>query len=253
MINTIVNHNNKIKNIENNFANCSHVREVFEKTKNLRNHVFGPPRPHNWWRELVLTVIVISGAIRTMITLGNKYLVPRAIKCIQRNLDVNTERVPTISENLPQVQHVKYVEVRSVDEIKIMLEHLFQEQNKTWNEIRRTVNETQGRAINPVRADDHRSSFPQIVFKDDNKNREQEKERQRKTKRRVNRVDETRLFSLLLFLCFLLLSLLFICPLFFFQSMDHSHARVLWKAARITVLQPFFYSILVFISLHLLS
>jgi hypothetical protein len=53
LINAIINHNNKIKDIENkfnlivnNFANTSHIREVIDKTKELEKYVFDGPRPH---------------------------------------------------------------------------------------------------------------------------------------------------------------------------------------------------------------
>ena len=74
LISTIENHINKIKNIENNFANSAHGKEVFEKTKHLENHVIGPPRLHNSWRELLLTGIVIGGIIWTMVMIGKKRL-----------------------------------------------------------------------------------------------------------------------------------------------------------------------------------
>ncbi|CAF2087956.1 unnamed protein product, partial [Rotaria magnacalcarata] len=54
LVNTLVNHNNNIKNIEdkynfivNNYANSSHVKEYIEKTKEIEKHVLGAPRPHN--------------------------------------------------------------------------------------------------------------------------------------------------------------------------------------------------------------
>ncbi len=48
LINTIVNHNNKIKSIENkfnfiinNYANSSHVKEIIEREKEIEKHVMG--------------------------------------------------------------------------------------------------------------------------------------------------------------------------------------------------------------------
>jgi hypothetical protein len=53
LINTIINHNNKSKNVEhkvnfivNNYANSSHVKEIVDKTRDLENHALGTPRPH---------------------------------------------------------------------------------------------------------------------------------------------------------------------------------------------------------------
>ncbi len=77
LINTIINHNNKIKNIENkfnlivnNFANSSHVREVVDKTKELEKYVFGGPRPHQSWRKFILMVIIIGALLIISIKLG---------------------------------------------------------------------------------------------------------------------------------------------------------------------------------------
>ena len=69
LINTIVNHNKKIKNIENrfnlhmnNYANSSHIKEIVDKTKEIEKHIFGAPSPHRSWRDFLL-VIIILGAI----------------------------------------------------------------------------------------------------------------------------------------------------------------------------------------------
>lgn len=70
LINTIVNHNNKLKVFENrfnmvvnNFANTSHVKEVHERTKELEKHVFCAPQPHKSWREFMLLMIAVSALL----------------------------------------------------------------------------------------------------------------------------------------------------------------------------------------------
>ena len=52
LINTILNHNNKLKMFENkfnlvvnNFANSSHVKEVHERTNELERLIIGAPQP----------------------------------------------------------------------------------------------------------------------------------------------------------------------------------------------------------------
>jgi hypothetical protein len=82
LINTIVNHNNKLKIIENkfnlmvdNFANASQLKEVAEKHQDLEKHIFGTPRPHKSWREAVLLtmlsiLIVLGGYSAGRICIG---------------------------------------------------------------------------------------------------------------------------------------------------------------------------------------
>jgi hypothetical protein len=80
LINTIINHNNKIRNIENtfniinnNYANSSHAKEIVEKTKELENHVFGALRPHSSWREFLLMTIIIGVILGILVKVGKKY------------------------------------------------------------------------------------------------------------------------------------------------------------------------------------
>ncbi len=87
LINTIVNHNNKIEDIENkfnlivnNFANTSHIREVIDKTKELEKNVFDGPRLHQSWREFILIVIIIGVSLIISIKLEKKYLCPWLVK-----------------------------------------------------------------------------------------------------------------------------------------------------------------------------
>ena len=80
LINTTVQHNDKIKNIENkvnlivnNFANSSHVREAVEKPNRMEKHVYGAPVPHRSWRNLLLLVLRIGTLLVITIRLLRKH------------------------------------------------------------------------------------------------------------------------------------------------------------------------------------
>jgi hypothetical protein len=84
LINTIVNHNNKLKMFENkfnlvvnNFANSSHVKEVHERTNELERLVLGAPQPHKSWRELTLLAIVILVLLLGLIKITKRYALRR--------------------------------------------------------------------------------------------------------------------------------------------------------------------------------
>ena len=107
LINTIVNHNDKIRNIENkfnyivnNFANSSHIKEVVEKTKVLENHVFGLPRPHSSWREFLLMVIIVGGVGVITIKVVKKYIGPKFTTYIQKHSINNKATISSISERI---------------------------------------------------------------------------------------------------------------------------------------------------------
>lgn len=81
LVNTIVNHNKKIKStknkfnlIVNNFVNFSHVKEIEKQTKEIERHVFGPPRPHSSRREFVLIAVIVV-IIGMVLIIGGKKLI----------------------------------------------------------------------------------------------------------------------------------------------------------------------------------
>lgn len=158
LINTIVNHNKKIKNIENkfnyivnNFANSSHVKEVVEKTKEIENHVFGPPRPHSSWRELLLMLILLGGLGGTLIIVAKKYLGPRLIRYVnKRNRKTNddTLQVTTISGSLPDTHRSN--NMSPINELKIILDHHIENQNKILNEIINELKNCQKKEREPI-------------------------------------------------------------------------------------------------------
>jgi hypothetical protein len=146
LTNTIINHNRKIKNIENkfilivnNFANSSHVKEVIEKTKQLENHVFGAPRPHSSWREFLLMAIITMVIAGILIKVAKKYLGPWLIRYIQKRSD-NTPRVPSISEHVHMSCLNKSL---STDELNVIVEQQLEKQNKKLNEIMHKLNSCQ--------------------------------------------------------------------------------------------------------------
>jgi hypothetical protein len=145
IINTIVNHNQKIHNIENkmnvivnNFANSSHVKEIVEKTKELEKHIFGTPRPHSSWRDLLLVAILVLGVIGILIFLGNKIIGPGLIKYVQKRAADNTEKVATVSEYVPYSGHNNTL---STGKLKVILEQQLDEQNKKLIDIMNKLDE----------------------------------------------------------------------------------------------------------------
>ena len=81
LINTIVNHNNKLKHIENkfnvminNFANSSHVKEVVEKNKEIERHIFGAPQPLKSWREMLLCILLVGVLVFALYGVFRKYV-----------------------------------------------------------------------------------------------------------------------------------------------------------------------------------
>lgn len=134
LINTIVNHNNKMKQIDNrlnvvinNYANSSHIKEIIEKTKEVERHVFGPPQPHRSWRELVLLIIVVVAVIFCLIKVVKKYLAPWLIRSAGVESKQVVNKVSTISGYVSDRQ-VGYK--HAIDELKRRLE----EQNSHHNE-----------------------------------------------------------------------------------------------------------------------
>ena len=150
LINTIINHNKKIKNIENkynyvinNFANSSHVKEIVHKTKELERHVFGPPRPHSSWREFLLLASIVGASVVLLIKLGKKYVGPWLVKYIQKKTSNNIRKIPSISE---RVQQTAYNKTGEAEEIKIMFHHL-DEQNEKLKEMKQELIELREREI----------------------------------------------------------------------------------------------------------
>jgi hypothetical protein len=139
LINTIVNHNDKIKNIENkfnlivnNYANSSHVKEIVEKTKVLENHVFGAPRPHSSWREFLLTVIMIGALSGILIAVGKFLVGPWLVKYIRRKSNESQSRVTTVREHLPQGEHDN---ISTINELKTYLEQQLNQQNTKFDDM----------------------------------------------------------------------------------------------------------------------
>ena len=153
LINTIINHNNKIKHIENkynflvnNFANSSHVKEMVEKTKVLEHHVLGGPRPLRSWRDIVL-VAVIGTIISAVLFVGWKRLVgPWLIKYVWKKSHVNTRSVQTVSEH---VLCGKNYQGESKDDIMVVVAS----QNKKLDDMFNILQNALPRSADPVRDD----------------------------------------------------------------------------------------------------
>jgi hypothetical protein len=155
LINTIVNHNNKLKTIENmfnfivnNFANSSHVKEVIEKTKELEKHVFGAPRPHRSWREFVLFSMCIGVVLYVAIKIVKKYCVPRFIGYIR---DKSCESPTVISTLSEYVERRNNNDKYTVVDLKNLVEHQLKEQNEKLDFVSSKLNMGPPTTTNPTR------------------------------------------------------------------------------------------------------
>jgi hypothetical protein len=137
LINTIVNHNNKLKMFENkfnlvvnNFANSSHVKEVHERTNELERLVLGAPQPHKSRRELLLLAIVLLAVLFGLIKITKRYVIPRWIKWLNTEITKRHRGLPTISGQVTgrvesgSNQDPRHTLERHLAEQKEMLEHI---------------------------------------------------------------------------------------------------------------------------------
>jgi hypothetical protein len=139
LINTIVNHNKKIKYFDNkinfivnNFANATHVKEFVEKTKELEQHISGGPRPHRSWREYLLMSIVIIAIIYILMKMATKYLAPWLFKSVHGKSNGIQNGVSTISGHVSRsVGNGKL----TVDELKNHLELQYLEHDKQLKDM----------------------------------------------------------------------------------------------------------------------
>ena len=155
LINTIINHNKKIKNIENkfnfvtnNFANSTHVKEVVKKVKEIEKHVFGMPRPHSSWREFLLIAIVVGVIGFLLIRAGKKYMAPKLVKYISKNMIDKTTRPTTISGNLLSNSNINN---KPIQEHKQYLEQQLFHQSEKLNELIHVLNTERDKNIQPIR------------------------------------------------------------------------------------------------------
>jgi DNA-binding FrmR family transcriptional regulator len=107
LINTIVNHNEKLKVVENkinyivnNFANSSHVKEVVEKAREIEKHIYGAPRPHASWRELVLVLVCLAAVLVALHQLVKKVVLPYLLKYINEKTVDKGKVIKSISEQV---------------------------------------------------------------------------------------------------------------------------------------------------------
>ncbi|CAF1081889.1 unnamed protein product [Adineta ricciae] len=137
LINTIVNHNNKIKNIENefsvmvnNYANSSYVKEILEK-KEIEKRVTGGPRPYLSWKDFMIILVtgVILGGI--LIKVMKKFVGPWVVRYVSTEASNRTNQENT-NNNLPVNSSLKTI---SVIELKHELEQRLVKQNEKLNAI----------------------------------------------------------------------------------------------------------------------
>jgi hypothetical protein len=86
--------------------------------------------------------IIIGGLILLVIKLGREYVGPCLIKYIQKSTANNIPKVQSIREHIPQGCYNKTI---SKEEIKIMMNHYIEEQNKKLKEMKQEINELRER------------------------------------------------------------------------------------------------------------
>jgi hypothetical protein len=153
LVNTIVNHNNKLKVVENkinfiinNYANSSHVKEVMEKTKEVEKHVFGAPQPHSSWREFVLLLICILLILGAVIKAKN-YGMPCICRYIHHHPTVRSTGITSISGQLDDSNRVNH----TVLELKKLVEQQGYEHNKQMDIVMSKINKCLPAAFEPKR------------------------------------------------------------------------------------------------------
>jgi hypothetical protein len=146
LINTIVNHNNQLKNIDNkfnfiinNFANSSHVKEIIDRTNELEKHIVGAPRPHRSWREFLLFAVVLGALVVGVVSFGKKYCIPRIITYINKKSREHTLEIETLSK---QIDHLNDKDLHSFVELKNLMEQHINKHNHQLDIISRKLNET---------------------------------------------------------------------------------------------------------------
>ena len=154
LINTIVNHNKRIKNIENkfnfvinNFVNSNHVKEVAKKVKEIEKHVFGIHRPHSSWREFLLIAIVVGAIGFLLIRVGKKYMALKLVKYISKKMIDKTTRLTTISGNLLSNSDINN---KPIQEHKLYLEQQLLHQSEKLNELIHVLNTERDKNIQPI-------------------------------------------------------------------------------------------------------
>ena len=149
LINTLINHNNQLKKIDNkfnfiinNFANSSHVKEISEKTKELEMHIGGPPQPHRSWREFVLVTLVSIFLVGGSIWLIRKCCIPRVFKHVQEKLREKSLEVPTVSKQ-KQMEGQKEKDSCNMVDLMNYIEQQLNKQNHQLELLARRLNEAQ--------------------------------------------------------------------------------------------------------------
>ncbi len=141
LINTIANHNEKPKVVENNinyivnnFANSSHVKEIIDKTKEIERHVFGSPRPHSSWREFVLLSICLVAILCVLYKLGEKVVAPRLFGYLSKKTFDTQKGIRSVSEQVDRNQdnsNYEEIENKLVD-LNSRLAYLTRTINERW-------------------------------------------------------------------------------------------------------------------------
>ncbi|CAF2092309.1 unnamed protein product [Rotaria magnacalcarata] len=159
LIDTLVNHNNQLKQIENkfefitnNFANSSHVKEIVEKTKEIGNHAYGSPRPHKSWRELLLLLIAGSAVVLILVKIYKKFALPR-VKYFIRKIDrSNSTRASSISEQV-EMRRQSNKNKNKLDNKTMVTDSQLKDQLVRIHSMMRTINENMPKIKGPFRAE----------------------------------------------------------------------------------------------------
>lgn len=149
LINTIVNHNNQLKSIDNkfnfvinNFANSSHVKEIIERTNELEKHIVGAPRPHRSWREFVLVSVglgILVGVLIKVVKSIKKCCIPRLIEIMSGKPHERTMEIATVGK---QVDYHNDKDSHLVLEVKNLMEQQIKQQNHQLDMLARKLNGT---------------------------------------------------------------------------------------------------------------
>ncbi len=146
LINTLINHNNQLKNINNkfnfitnNFANSSHIKEIIEKTNDIEKHIVGAPQPHKSWREFLLVSIGLGVLVVGIIKVVRKFCLPWLSGYMNKQSREHSMEIATIGK---QIDYHYDKPTFTLLELKNFMEHQLNQQNHQLDIISRKLNES---------------------------------------------------------------------------------------------------------------
>ena len=128
------------------------MKEIVEKTKEIKKHVYGSPRPHKSWRELLMLLIAGSAVILLVVKMYKKFALPR-VKHFIREIDrSNSTRTRSISEQV-EMRHQKNGNKNKLDNNIMLTDSQLKDQVDQINSMMCTINDYMLKTKDPFRSE----------------------------------------------------------------------------------------------------